>query len=116
MSAQNFLDVLEGKDPAVLGSSGKTIKSGPDDRVFVFFADHGAPGEVVCRALRRQVLAGLASCMLLAASGAVLPLMLQTMGDFGDLSQRKNAAGLASRTLLAAGGAVPLSRMLTIEG
>ena len=67
MSAQNFLDVLEGKDPAVLGSSGKTIKSGPNDRVFVFFADHGAPGEGICGALLREVLAGLASCMLLAA-------------------------------------------------
>ena len=67
MSAQNFLDVLEGKDPAVLGSSGKTIKAGPNDRVFVFFADHGAPGEGICGALLREVLAGLASCMLLAA-------------------------------------------------
>jgi hypothetical protein len=27
-----------------IGSSGKTIKSGPEDRVFVYFADHGAPG------------------------------------------------------------------------
>ena len=73
MSAQNFLDVLEGKAPAVLGSSGKTIKSGPDDRVFVFFADHGAPGQIVCGALLQQVLAGLARCMLMAESVAVLP-------------------------------------------
>ena len=30
--------------PPVLGTSGKIIKSGPEDRVFVYFADHGAPG------------------------------------------------------------------------
>ena len=29
-----------------IGSSGKTIKSGPEDRVFVYFADHGAPGRL----------------------------------------------------------------------
>lgn len=37
-----FLDVLQGK-PTNKGS-GKVIKSGPNDNVFVFFADHGAPG------------------------------------------------------------------------
>ena len=30
--------------PKVLGSSGKILKSGPNDRVFVYYADHGAPG------------------------------------------------------------------------
>lgn len=44
MTAENFLLVLAGAEPAVIGSSGKVIKSGPDDRVFVFYADHGAPG------------------------------------------------------------------------
>lgn len=29
----------------MLGTSGKVINSGPNDRVFVYFADHGAPGE-----------------------------------------------------------------------
>ena len=48
--------------------------------------------------LLQKVLAGLASYMLLAASGAVLPHMLLTM-DILD------SAGLACRTLLAAGGA-----------
>ena len=45
VTAANFLSVLAGEEPAVIGSSGRTIKSGPDDRVFVFYADHGAPGE-----------------------------------------------------------------------
>ena len=44
MTAANFLSVLAGKDPAVSSGSGKVIKSGPDDRVFVYYADHGAPG------------------------------------------------------------------------
>ena len=30
--------------PKVIGSTGKILKSGPNDRVFVYFADHGAPG------------------------------------------------------------------------
>ena len=30
----------------MLTGSGKTIKSGPDDNVFVYFADHGGPGLV----------------------------------------------------------------------
>ena len=29
---------------APLGTSGKVIASGPKDRVFVYFSDHGAPG------------------------------------------------------------------------
>lgn len=44
VTAQNFLSVLAGKQPAVIGSSGKVIKAGPHDRIFVFYADHGAPG------------------------------------------------------------------------
>ena len=44
VNAENFLAVLAGQQPHVIGSSGKTIKSGPKDRVFIFFADHGAPG------------------------------------------------------------------------
>lgn len=44
VTAANFLSVLAGQEPAVIGSSGRTIKSGPNDRVFVFYADHGAPG------------------------------------------------------------------------
>ena len=55
MTAENFLSVLAGEEPAVIGSSGKVIKSGPDDRVFVFYADHGAPGThlIPCKSLSR---------------------------------------------------------------
>lgn len=44
VTAENFLSVLSGREPTVIGTSGKVIKSGPEDRVFVFYADHGAPG------------------------------------------------------------------------
>ncbi|XP_066463625.1 legumain [Eleutherodactylus coqui] len=41
----NFLAVLKGDSKAVKGKgSGKVIKSGPNDNVFVYFTDHGAPG------------------------------------------------------------------------
>jgi len=35
----NFLQILQGNTPT--GGNGKVIKSGPDDHVFVYFADHG---------------------------------------------------------------------------
>ncbi|CAK0784835.1 hypothetical protein CVIRNUC_008040 [Coccomyxa viridis] len=45
VTAKTFLQVLAGKRaPKVIGSTGKVLKSGPNDRVFVYFADHGAPG------------------------------------------------------------------------
>ena len=37
-----FLDVLAGKNTNV--GSGKTLTTGPNDRVFIYFADHGGPG------------------------------------------------------------------------
>ena len=38
----NLWDVLAGKAPKT--GSGKTLKSGPNDKIFAFYADHGAPG------------------------------------------------------------------------
>ncbi|XP_028398657.1 legumain-like [Dendronephthya gigantea] len=47
VTPKNFLSVLKGDKDAVQGiGSGKVIDSGPDDNVFVYFADHGAPGLV----------------------------------------------------------------------
>uniref|UniRef100_G3MM08 legumain n=1 Tax=Amblyomma maculatum TaxID=34609 RepID=G3MM08_AMBMU len=42
VTPQNFLDILQGKK--VIGGSGKVIASGPNDHIFINFADHGAPG------------------------------------------------------------------------
>lgn len=39
----NFLDVLQGRRPRG-GGTGKVIASGPQDHIFVYFTDHGAPG------------------------------------------------------------------------
>jgi legumain len=45
VTPKNFLAALSGNSEAVKGiGSGKVIKSGPHDHVFVNFADHGAPG------------------------------------------------------------------------
>lgn len=42
VTPENFLKILNGEVPA--GGSGKTLKYGPNDHVFVNFVDHGAPG------------------------------------------------------------------------
>ncbi|RUS88834.1 hypothetical protein EGW08_003379, partial [Elysia chlorotica] len=47
VNAETFLAVLQGnkeKVKSLLGREGKVIESGPDDYVFVNFADHGGPG------------------------------------------------------------------------
>nr|AIZ77505.1 legumain-protease-precursor [Platynereis dumerilii] len=47
VTPKNFLNILTGNKEAMQGiGSGKVIESGPDDFVFVNFADHGAPGLV----------------------------------------------------------------------
>lgn len=44
VTPENFLKVLRGDKAAMKDiGSGKVIESGPDDNVFVYFADHGAP-------------------------------------------------------------------------
>uniref|UniRef100_A0ABM5FBB1 Legumain n=1 Tax=Pogona vitticeps TaxID=103695 RepID=A0ABM5FBB1_9SAUR len=45
VTPENFLAVLRGDAEAVKNKgSGKVLKSGPKDHVFVYFTDHGAPG------------------------------------------------------------------------
>ena len=47
VTAENFLSVLRGDKAAVRGvGSGAVLESGPDDDVFIYFADHGAFGIV----------------------------------------------------------------------
>ncbi|KAB0350385.1 hypothetical protein FD754_015242 [Muntiacus muntjak] len=48
VTPKNFLAVLRGDAEAVKGvGSGKVLKSGPRDHVFVYFTDHGATGILV---------------------------------------------------------------------
>ncbi|XP_071354904.1 legumain [Trachinotus anak] len=44
VTPENFLAVLKGDSSKIKGGSGKVLKSGPNDHVFVYFTDHGAPG------------------------------------------------------------------------
>ena len=47
VTADNFLAVLAGNESAVSkggASTGRVIAAGPEDRIFVFYSDHGAPG------------------------------------------------------------------------
>lgn len=45
ITPQNFLEILKGNAPAMNGiGSGKVIASGPNDKIFVNFVDHGARG------------------------------------------------------------------------
>ncbi|XP_068647170.1 vacuolar-processing enzyme-like [Aristolochia californica] len=44
VTVNNFIAVLLGNKTALTGGSGKVIDSGPNDRIFVFYSDHGGPG------------------------------------------------------------------------
>uniref|UniRef100_A0A8D0DR72 Legumain n=1 Tax=Salvator merianae TaxID=96440 RepID=A0A8D0DR72_SALMN len=45
VTPENFLAVLRGDTEAMKNKgSGKVVKSGPKDHIFVYFTDHGAPG------------------------------------------------------------------------
>ncbi|KAL5202947.1 hypothetical protein ABZP36_013899 [Zizania latifolia] len=44
VNVNNFLAVLLGNRSALTGGSGKVVDSGPDDHIFVYYADHGGPG------------------------------------------------------------------------
>ncbi|KAK2161724.1 hypothetical protein NP493_1562g00040 [Ridgeia piscesae] len=45
VTAGNFLNILSGNQLAMNGiGTGKVIRSGPDDNVFVYYTNHGGPG------------------------------------------------------------------------
>uniref|UniRef100_A0A6N2LN13 Uncharacterized protein n=1 Tax=Salix viminalis TaxID=40686 RepID=A0A6N2LN13_SALVM len=45
-TVDNLFAVLLGNKSALTGGSGKVIDSGPNDNIFIYYADHGAPGLV----------------------------------------------------------------------
>ncbi|KAM7254155.1 hypothetical protein ACFE04_031837 [Oxalis oulophora] len=45
-TARNFRNVLLGRKSALTGGSRKVLNTGPDDHIFIYYADHGAPGIV----------------------------------------------------------------------
>lgn len=44
VTAQNLYAVLLGNKSALSGGSGKVVDSKPNDRIFLFYSDHGGPG------------------------------------------------------------------------
>ncbi|XP_044496506.1 vacuolar-processing enzyme alpha-isozyme-like [Mangifera indica] len=44
VNANNFLAVILGNKTALTGGSGKVLNSGPNDHIFIYYADRGAPG------------------------------------------------------------------------
>ncbi|CAA0824251.1 Vacuolar-processing enzyme gamma-isozyme [Striga hermonthica] len=44
VTANNFYAVLLGNKTALTGGSGKVVDSSPNDRIFVYYTDHGGPG------------------------------------------------------------------------
>ncbi|XP_009764212.1 vacuolar-processing enzyme-like [Nicotiana sylvestris] len=43
-NADNFFAVILGNKSALTGGSGKVVENGPNDYIFIYYADHGAPG------------------------------------------------------------------------
>lgn len=44
VTAGNFYAAILGNRSALTGGSGKVLDSGPNDHIFIYYADHGAPG------------------------------------------------------------------------
>ncbi|KAK6947617.1 Peptidase C13, legumain [Dillenia turbinata] len=44
VTAENLYAVLLGDKDAVKGGSGKVVESKPNDRIFIYYSDHGGPG------------------------------------------------------------------------
>uniref|UniRef100_A0A2N9H3Q5 Legumain prodomain domain-containing protein n=1 Tax=Fagus sylvatica TaxID=28930 RepID=A0A2N9H3Q5_FAGSY len=46
VNAKNFYAVLLGNKSALTGGSGKVVNSGPNDYIFIYYADHGGVGVI----------------------------------------------------------------------
>ncbi|XP_010545489.1 PREDICTED: vacuolar-processing enzyme delta-isozyme [Tarenaya hassleriana] len=44
VNTNNLFNVILGNRSGVTGGSGKVVDSSPDDNIFIYYADHGAPG------------------------------------------------------------------------
>ncbi|XP_074341031.1 legumain-like [Apium graveolens] len=44
LTAENLFAVILGDKSLVKGGSGKVVDSGPNDRIFIYYTDHGGPG------------------------------------------------------------------------
>ncbi|KAL9678922.1 hypothetical protein QQ045_016774 [Rhodiola kirilowii] len=46
VTVENFFNVLLANKSGLTGGSGKVLDSGPNDHIFIYYSDHGAPGLV----------------------------------------------------------------------
>ncbi|OIT38029.1 PREDICTED: vacuolar-processing enzyme-like [Nicotiana attenuata] len=46
VNAHNFYNVILANKSGITGGSGKVVNSGPNDHIFIYYADHGGPGIV----------------------------------------------------------------------
>lgn len=44
VTVNNFFAALLGNKTLLTGGSGKVVESGPNDRIFIYYSDHGGPG------------------------------------------------------------------------
>ena len=44
LTTSNLLGVILGNKTAINRGSGKVVNSGPNDRIFIYYSDHGSPG------------------------------------------------------------------------
>ena len=44
MNSDNLSAAILGNKTATNGGSGKVVNSGPNDSIFIYYADHGGPG------------------------------------------------------------------------
>ncbi|KAH9626253.1 hypothetical protein KSS87_017210 [Heliosperma pusillum] len=44
LTTSNLLAAILGDKNAIKGGSGKVVNSGPNDRIFIYYSDHGSPG------------------------------------------------------------------------
>ncbi|KAI6192062.1 Legumain [Aphelenchoides bicaudatus] len=46
VTPENFLAVLQGQEEEIHGGNGRVLNTTSDDKIFVYFSDHGAPGSI----------------------------------------------------------------------
>lgn len=44
LTTANLIAAILGNKTAIKGGSGKVVNSGPNDRIFIYYSDHGSPG------------------------------------------------------------------------
>lgn len=45
VNVDNLFAVILGNRTALKGGSGKVVDSGPNDHIFIYYSDHGGPGQ-----------------------------------------------------------------------